>query len=277
MNIEHPRSRVHIVKTDNQVEGDFLDFVEICDKVFHSGLPNFAGCKILIPTTLNLAEWEIQLADYEDNSLIDYLKYGWPLGHEGEVWPGNNTKVRNHKGAIEYPAEIEQYLENELKEGRIMGPFQSSPFQGPLKVSPLNTVEKKGSLDRRVILDLSYPENFSVNEGISKEFFLGEKITLKYPSVDDLCKIICQKGQGCLLFKRDLSKAYRQIRVDPGDVRKLGFQWQNNLYTDCVISMGVRSGAFICQRTTSAVAHEQVYGVLQFLLRPKQQNSKFSN
>jgi hypothetical protein len=45
------------------------------------------------------------------------------------------------------------------------------------------------SIERRVILDLSFPEGQSVNEFISKEFYLGKKIELSYPKVDDLVGI----------------------------------------------------------------------------------------
>jgi hypothetical protein len=50
----------------------------------------------------------------------------------------------------------------------IIGPFEKNPFNCSLKISPLNTVTKKDSIERRVILDLSFPEGQSVNEFISK-------------------------------------------------------------------------------------------------------------
>jgi hypothetical protein len=53
-------------------------------------------------------------------------------------------------------------------------------------ISPLNTVPKKDSLERRVILDLSAAGGTAVNVFISKDEYLGEPITLTYPRVDDL-------------------------------------------------------------------------------------------
>jgi hypothetical protein len=44
----------------------------------------------------------------------------------------------------------------------------------------------------------------SVNEFIWKEFYLGKKIELSYPKVDDLVGIIKEKGPDCLIFKKDL-------------------------------------------------------------------------
>ena len=55
------------------------------------------------------------------------------------------------------------------------------------------------------------------------------------------------------MFKRDLKKAYRQINIDPKDVRKVGFRWKNQIFMDKVVPMGSRTGAYICQRTTNAI------------------------
>ena len=42
---------------------------------------------------------------------------------------------------------------------------------------------KPDSDQRRFILDLSKPAGFSVNDGISKDFYLGQPVTLRYPTV----------------------------------------------------------------------------------------------
>lgn len=124
-----------------------------------------------------------------------------------------------------------------------------------LKISPLNTVTKRDSPERRVILDLSFPSGKSVNDHISKEFYLGEKVELSYPNVDDLVGIIKDKGPRCMLFKKDLKRAYRQIPVCPGDIHFIGFSWENCLFVDRVLPMGLRSSAQICQRITTAVCY----------------------
>ena len=85
----------------------------------------------------------------------------------------------------------------------------------------LNSVPKQGSDERRFILDLSCPKGASVNDGICKDFYLGEPVNLTYPTVDDIAERIVQFGPGCL-FKRDLKRAYRQLPVDPYDYPLLG-------------------------------------------------------
>ena len=54
-----------------------------------------------------------------------------------------------------------------------------------------------------------------INDYIIKDHYLGNQILLVYPGVDSLVEIIKFKGWGCLLFKRDLRKAFWQF---PGDV-----------------------------------------------------------
>ena len=166
--------------------------IQFCQIVEASGLPNFQACKILLKTHLCLENWELRLKDYHDEKLIDLLKYGFPISFEGDLVPSNKVIV-NHKGAIDYPEQIDKYLLEELALGAVMGPFDNSPFEVPCKISPLNTIEKKDSEKRRVILDLSFPSGQSVNEGIPKQQYLGEHIDLKFPSVDALCSLIHKK------------------------------------------------------------------------------------
>ena len=64
--------------------------------------------------------------------------------------------------------QISKYLLKEKRYSAIVGPFKENPFCYNAAVSPLNTVPKKSSEDRRIILDLSYPKGNSVNDYISK-------------------------------------------------------------------------------------------------------------
>ena len=112
---------------------------------------------------------------------------------------------------------------------------------------------KKDSEDRRVILDLSFPKGDSVNDHVSKDFYLGERINLTYPGVDDL--VIKTKGRGCLLFKCVLRRAYRLLMIDPGDASLVGYTYNGSYYFDKVLPFGLCSAAFLCQRVASAVRY----------------------
>ena len=92
-----------------------------------------------------------------------------------------------------------------------------------------------------MIMDLSFPPERSVNDGIFKNVYLGEFYKLSFPSIDSLIEIIWKKGTGAYLFKRDLSRAYRQSPVDPADYPFLGYSWRNAFYCDIVLPFGLRS------------------------------------
>ena len=78
---------------------------------------------------------------------------------------------------------------------------------------------------------------------------------LKYLSVDDLAAIVHKKGSRTRIFVRDLMKVYRQLWMCPGSIHLLGFSFEEKLYFDVTLSMGSRSAAFCCQRTTDAITH----------------------
>lgn len=226
--------------------------------VKNSGKYNFEHCKIPVNNKINVEYMRSMLNDYKDLQVCDFLSYGFPIGFKGDesiiphfdqIW-----KYRNHKGATEYPTEINNYLHKECKTESILGPFKNNPFSGPLIVSPLNSVPKKDSSERRIILDLSFPKGNSINNYIDKDEYLGEKAEIYFPKVDDFANLIRVKGQGCLMFKKDLRKAYRQISIDPCDYNLVSFVWGKHIFCDSVLSMGLRSAAFICQRVTNAIS-----------------------
>ena len=61
-------------------------------------------------------------------------------------------------------------------------------------------------------------EGQSVNSGVQKDKYLGSDFVLIYPSVDDTVKRVIELGPGSLLCKVDISQAFRQLKVDPGDL-----------------------------------------------------------
>ena len=98
------------------------------------------------------------------------------------------------------------YLTKEIYLGRVAGPFDAVPFTDGFVVLPLNTVPKRDSAERRVIVDLSRPCGTSVNNGIPSDSFLGEPISLSYLTIDSIVDVVVSLGPGCFLYKRDLKK-----------------------------------------------------------------------
>ena len=229
-------------------------FVSLHNRVYAEGKPNFLGAQLAVPTSFNLPLWRSLLSEYSDVAVCNFLEFGWPIGFDySRVFTLNSSNFRNHKGALDFSSAVDSYLSSEISFGAVCGPFARNPFSGHMAVSPLNSVPKPASDERRFILDLSWPSGSSVNDGISKEFYLGDPVTLTYPTVDDIAARIARFGSGCLLFKRDLKRAYRQLPVDPFDYPLLGYSWRDSLYFDVRLPMGLRSAAMACQRVTQAV------------------------
>lgn len=247
------------IKDSSIRDANFL--LEVHKKVTDSGKYNFEGCRIAINSRLNIEYLRSLLHDFKDQQLCEFLEFGFPLGYTGEgkvlkqIDKKDLWKYKNHKGATDFPTEMIAYLEKESVNKAVLGPFKDNPFENGIKISPLNSLPKKDTLERRIILDLSFPKGYAVNDYVSKDYYLGEKIDLVFPKVDDFIQLIKQKGQGCLLFKKDLRRAYRQIPICPSNYNLVSFSWKKHIFCDTMLSMGLKSAAFLCQRFTNAIAY----------------------
>ena len=117
------------------------------------------------------------------------------------------------------------------------------------------TAEKKDILRRRVIIDLSYPDGASVNDGVARNFFKGHETSYSLPTVNDLAQRIISLGPGRLLWKTDLEHAYLQLRSDPLDYPLMGIVHRGQHYVDVCPSFRCRGSSAAQQRVSTAVCH----------------------
>ncbi len=107
----------------------------------------------------------------------------------------------NHSGSRLYPKEIDSYnVKKELDYNAVLGPFLSNPFKSEITISPISSCPKPDSIERMMIVDLTFPEGNSVNSGIRKDSYLGEYIRLRFPKVDNLADLVKKKGRGCVPY-----------------------------------------------------------------------------
>ena len=197
-----------------------------------------------------LTWWGNWLGGFPDQEAIDFLEFGFPISFEGVVQ--QTSPPGNHRGVRDFPEAIDRYVARECELGATLGPFDHNPLGDvPLALSPLNSVPKSETTERRIILDLSFPPGRGVNDGIEKNSFLGQPFKLQLSGTDDMVDLIHQKGSGCSLFKRDLSRAFRQFPVDQADLDKLGFEWRGKVFLDRVLAMGLQT----CQRATNIIVY----------------------
>lgn len=185
--------------------------------------------------------------------MCDFLLYGWPLGYHADALP--QTVEDNHPSAKAHAAHVDKFIAVEKTYNAIVGPFHEAPFTPWTRVSPIMTRPKRDSTEHRIIIDLSYPSGRAVNDGIDTTNHFGNNITYSLPSISDLVERVKLQGQGCFLWKADLTRAYRQWRVDPLDTPFLGMKVRDEYYLDLCPPFGCRSSAAICQKVANAVTY----------------------
>lgn len=229
------------------------DFAEIYRAVHATGLPNFVQARISLNSALNIHNWREALVAYHDQELLQFLEFGWRLGFYKQTPPV--SIMENHQSARDNSSHVQAFITKECQLGAMLGPFNGLPFDPWTRISPMMTRPKKDSEDRRVIVDLSFPQGEDVNSGIDIDSFLGDNIRFTLPSILDLITKLQLIGPGAFIWKADLSRAYRQLRIDPLDVPLLGIKFRDQYYLDLCPAFGCRSSAAACQRMSSAVVY----------------------
>ena len=238
--------------TSKQFRKEHPGLAGVNERVRRKQVPNYRGAKVKLDSGINLKEWKKCEGKFRDKTLVQMLMYGFPIGYVSDEIP--ETEVGNHTSATQHPLSVGNYIEKEVRLGALIGPLTEPPFIPWTRKNPLMTRPKDDPNLRRVILDLSYPEGRSVNDGIPAGLLDGAEFQMRLPSPFDLVRKIVEYGPGALLYKADLRRAYRQLRSDPLVWPFLALEWAGGLYLDVAIPFGLRHGASACQRTTEAIA-----------------------
>ena len=121
--------------------------------------------------------------------------------------------------AGEQPQVVRDYMADEVKAQRVWLVGSQEVVRG-VHCSPFGVIPKKRKPGKwRLILNLSAPDEASVNDGIPKELCSQE-----YASVDELVVEVLKRGVGTELAKADISRAYRNVPVHPEDRSLLGME-----------------------------------------------------
>ena len=226
-------------------------FLNLHNQVKQGGTYNYAGARVCLQhCKINVSKFRSLLTDYEDIAVLQFLEFGFPLGIAQEFELESCTQ--NHSSALEFFRYVDSFFHKEVLLHGVTGPMTIPPFPCT-KVSPLMTaVKKPGS--RRPVFDASYGE-LSINNNTPEKEYLGESYQFTFPTVLDLAKLIVKLGPGCLLWKRDLSRWFMQLPVDPGDYDKLGVIWRGMWYLFIAYVWGCRHAGYSGQRVSSAVLH----------------------
>jgi hypothetical protein len=99
--------------------------------------------------------------------LNEGLKFGCKLENTGPRIP---TSCSNSKSVLQNGKAVREKLSKEISLGRILDPFLPPPFP-TFRSSPLALIPKSVPGEYRLILNLSYPPEKSVNDFIDRVLY----------------------------------------------------------------------------------------------------------
>ena len=198
-----------------------------------------------LPTPVVLSALKRMLGNHEDaNYFLSGFESGFCLGFNGIM---TNIRSHNSASAKENPDQVFEKVNNEIKLGRIAGPFPSPPFD-PFICTPLALREKSTKGKFRLQHNLSYPYNNSaVNLNIP-----DSAASVSFDSPDRAFELLLPRPS-CYLSKSDIADAFRLIPLHPSQYPLTGFSINGNYYYDKTLPMGARSACRIFETFSSAL------------------------
>lgn len=156
-------------------------------------------------------------------------------------------EYENHKSATNYRRHVESYIDIEVANLTLIGPFIHKPFT-KVSVAPIMTRPKSNTSKRRFIVDYSYPEGVGINSRINKNEVFGMVLEHGLPTVSQAIEVIRRKGFAVHMSTIDLERAYRNYKTDPYDWPLTCIRYNKNYYVDTALPFGSRASSLYVQR-----------------------------
>ena len=141
-----------------------FDRLDKCRRVSQPA-PAFQG----VAKPLRWEIWQEALIAHPDREMVDYivtgLREGFRIGYNYQAHKCKRSED-NMRSAKDHPQVVDSYIRKECEAGRLLGPFDPDLFPA-VQISRFRVIPKSEPDSWRLILDLSYPEGRSVNDGIS--------------------------------------------------------------------------------------------------------------
>ena len=87
------------------------------------------------------------------------------------------------------------------------------------------------------------------------DLFDDRPFTLHFPTVDNILDSIRGVQGTTMLAKIDVTRAFRNLRVDPVDAFKFGIKWNSKYYLDVALAFGWVHGSASFQMMSDAILH----------------------
>jgi len=150
-----------------------------------------------ITTPLQAEVWSQYLVGHPDRTFVEFLlrgiQQGFRIGFNPKLAELESNNC-NMLSGWQHPEVVNAYLKGEVDANRMLLVGQEDlPVAKQIHCSPFGVIPKKHKPGQwRLILDLSSPDEHSVNDGIVKEL-----VSLSYVSADEVTAIVSswEKGQ----------------------------------------------------------------------------------
>ena len=230
------------------------EYCRVYDAAVAGRAANHTSAKVVVPSRLNIDMWKHYTTNHqEDRLVIDGITYGFPLQYMGGpqyqscAVGAPYSPTPNHSSAVRYPAAVEAYLAKEIEEKAMLGPFPQPPFTPWCQVSPLMSRPKPNGTERRIIVDLSYPDG-GINAHIQKNVIDGVAVQHNLPTIRDALALVHEQGiQNAHMSAIDISRAYRNFRTSPEDWPLLAISYDGQYFADLALPFGARMSSYYMQ------------------------------
>ena len=198
-----------------------------------SHLPPLRGAEVsgFLPAT----EWEPFLSSHPDQRFAEFIRRGIQFGFR--IGFNRNQQLKLCKSNLQSTRQNEQQVDKYISEEAASGKLQThTNVSTPFHWSPIGIIPKPHQPGKyRLIIDLSAPRGFSVNDGIPPEL-----CSLQYTTVGEAASLVAKLGRGALQAMLDLSQTYRRVPVHEHDQPLLGLTWHSSRYIDKALPFGLR-------------------------------------
>ena len=212
--------------------------------------PNHLGARVKMPHVgLKLDRWRHHLVGYENAEITQFLEFGFPLGLS--LSPDLECSTRNHGSSYMWYNHVDKFVCTEVTEGGLSGPFSKAPWWNTV-VSPLMTAHKKVK-SRRTVFDATFGEK-SLNNSTPSDYYMGLPCKYTFPKIQDYKEMVLTCGPGAFMWKRDLSRFFLQLPLDPTEYHRVSVIWRGFFFFFVGLAFGLRHSGLQGQKVTDAVA-----------------------
>jgi hypothetical protein len=204
-------------------------------------------------------EWDRMLNNISPFNRFPDVPIGMRFGFDMGVHtpPSYTFTPPNHNSALLYPDHISLHIQNELSLSRYSGPFSRSELEsiiGYFRTSPLGTVLKTtGSIERRIVQDLSFPRNdpnlISINDQINIDEFRCD-----WGTFTEVKNVVVDAPDYAEAATLDVDSAFRCCPITPSQQRNFIVQWNNLFYIDHNAPFGATSSGGVFGRVADAMS-----------------------